>query len=332
LDLLGPGLEGLVVAVSGGPDSVALIHALATLQTPGVTLRLIVAHLNHQLRGAESDADETFVTDLCASLGTMTPHRLDGHSTRINVAETARAERGNLESTARRLRYAWLAQVAVHERVPFIATGHTADDQAETVLHRLLRGTGLRGLRGIARRRHLEPGVEVVRPLLRVTRAEVLAYLESVGQSFRHDCSNQEMRFTRNRIRHELLPYLANQYNPGIVSVLGRLAESADDAFRVQEAAAAALLAQVELPPAGAVLVLNRTRLANAPPSLIRETFRFLWHREGWPTNGMTFDAWERLADLAAGKVNALDLPAGIRVRASERTVQVSRHTQVEVR
>src|SRR5207253_1725384 len=127
---------------------------------------------NHQLRGPESDADEAFVADLHRRLATEKSNlALCCH--RIDVATAAQAGGENLEATARRIRYQWLAQVARQHGISWIATGHTADDQAETVLHRLLRGTGLQGLRGIAPRRELEPGINLVRPMLSIRRTEV---------------------------------------------------------------------------------------------------------------------------------------------------------------
>ena len=136
---------------------------------------------------------------------------------------------------ARRLRYDWLTRVAGEAGAGWVATGHTANDQAETVLHRLLRGAGLRGLRGIAARRPLAAGVGLVRPLLDATRDEVMAYLEAIGQAYRQDSSNLDPALTRNRIRHQLLPRLAAEYNPQIVAVLGRLAGQAEEVYGAEE-------------------------------------------------------------------------------------------------
>jgi tRNA(Ile)-lysidine synthase len=311
----GPG----VVAVSGGPDSVALLRALLAVRGAAP---LAVAHLNHQLRGPDSDADEAFVAALHARL-VAEGAALTFHCERIDVAARARQEGDNLENVARRVRYGWLAEVARAAGARWVATGHTADDQAETVLHRLLRGTGLKGLAGIPARRELTPGVEVVRPLLRVTRAEVLGYLQAIGQDFCLDASNADLRFTRNRLRHELLPHLAQRYNPAVVAVLGRLAEQAAEVQGREEAAAAALLAEAELPRAGKVLVLDPVRLGAAPRNVIREAFRLLWQREGWPTGDASFETWERAAAVALGESSAVDLPGSVRVRRKGRVVQV---------
>jgi tRNA(Ile)-lysidine synthase len=305
---------GLVVAVSGGPDSVALLRALREARGVGP---LVVAHLNHQLRGSESDGDEAFVRELCAGLS------LDCRCQRIDVRAVAEARRENLEAVARRLRYEWLTDVAGETGAGWVATGHTADDQAETVLHRLLRGTGLKGLRGIAPRRDLAPGVALVRPLLATTRAEVMTYLNAIGQSYRQDSTNLDPALTRNRIRHRLLPLLAAEYNPEIVAGLAHLAEQAEEVYAAEEARAHALLAAAELPRAGALLVFDADQLVAAPRQRLREMFRLVWEREGWPVAAMGFDAWERVAAVALGETAAADLPGGAHVRRRGAVVQV---------
>ncbi len=234
--------HGVVAAVSGGPDSVALLHALIAARESSGPFPVTIAHLNHRLRGAESDADEAFTADLHARLTAAGVPALGLRLHRIDVAATARADGANLEATARRVRYQWLTELAHEVGVRWIATGHTADDQAETVLHRLLRGTGLQGLRGIASTRELAPGVGVVRPLLQTRRAEIIAYLTALGQPFREDSTNRDPAFTRNRIRHELLPHLAARYNPAASLVLARLAEQAEELYRDEETAAGRLV------------------------------------------------------------------------------------------
>jgi tRNA(Ile)-lysidine synthase len=283
----------------------------------------VIAHLNHLLRGAESDADATFVRDLYASLSAAGVPIRGSCCNRIDVAAQARAEGGNVENIARRLRYEWLAKMAAELGCRWIATGHTADDQAETVLHRLLRGAGIQGLRGIAARRAVNADIEIVRPLLETTRAEVLAYLAAEKQEYREDSSNLNLALTRNRLRHELLPMLARDYNPGIVGLLAQLAEQADDLYRTIEAESNRLLAEVELPPADGLLILDRQKLSQVPRHLIRELFRQLWARQSWPQSDMDYAAWDRLAGVALGELPAVDLPGGIRIRGRERVVQV---------
>ncbi len=297
----GPG----VVGVSGGADSVALLRALHSCGVP-----LTVAHVNHRLRGADSDADESFVRALCESLGV---------ECRVLSADVAAlAAGGNLEATARRVRYAFFAEVAAEVGAAWVSTAHTADDQAETVLHRIARGTGLQGLRGIAAERN-----GVVRPLLAVTRADVLAHLAAINQPFREDASNADPRFTRNRIRHELLPLLRT-FNPDVVSALAHLAEHASEAHEVLTAAAADLLAKAERPRAPNAVILDAAALGSSRP-LIRTALRLIWEREGWPLDDMTFDAWERAVAVACRESGAWDFPGGVSMRHAGRVVQIVR-------
>jgi tRNA(Ile)-lysidine synthase len=305
-----------VVAVSGGPDSVALLRLVVELQRSGASGGLIVAHLNHQLRGADSDADEDFVQDLAGELA------LPFHSKQVDVAGLAKSRGENLESTARQVRYDWLAEIAAAAGAGWVGTGHTADDQAETVLHRLLRGSGLQGLGGMPPRRQLASGIDLIRPLLAASRAEVLAYLQDCKQNYRTDSSNVDPGFTRNHIRHDLLPVLAKDYNPAIVSVLCRLAEQAREVQTLLATQAGDLLAKAELPRAGSLLVFHKSVLAEAPRHLVREMFRLVWSRECWPAGAMTFDDWDRVAELAHHE-NAIDLPERIHARSRGSVIQI---------
>jgi tRNA(Ile)-lysidine synthase len=312
---------GLVVAVSGGADSVAL--TLTTVQARPGGVPLVLAHFNHLLRGGDSDTDENFVADLHAVLVAAGHAGLRLCLGRADVAAASRAEGANLEAVARRERYRWLAEVARREGAAWVATGHTADDQAETVLHRLLRGSGLRGLRGIAACRPLAAGVSLVRPLLYSTRAEVLDLLHSLGQTYREDATNRDCQRTRSRLRHELIPLLAQKGNPAVVRVLGRLAAQAGEWFMALEEDARELLAAAERPRAGRLVVLDRATLAAAPRHRVCEAFRLLWDREGWPAGAMGHASWNRLAGVAQGEAAGLDLPGGVHVRRRERVVVV---------
>ena len=256
----------------------------------------------------------------------------------MKVIDVAMAATGaNLEATARQVRYEFFAELAAEVGAVWIATGHTVDDQAETVLHRLIRGTGFTGLRGVSGEiqqisegsQGLTPSARRITsklsaPLLTVTRAEVIEYLASLNQSFREDSSNADPRYTRNRLRHELLPLLKT-FNPAIVTALGQLASQAGEAFEVLEADAKRFIAEVELPPAGNRLILDATKLAAAHPYRVRELLRLLWHREGWPTSDMTADHWTRLVAVAHGDLPAADFPEGISARRVGRVVQIGR-------
>jgi len=209
------------VGVSGGADSVALLRLLDQL-APELGIRLTVLHFNHQLRGAESDADESFVSQLASERG------LEFLAGRENVAEAARAHGWNLEDAARRLRYAHFASLVNAGRITRVAVAHTADDQAETVLARLVRGTGPAGLASI----YPVKG-RVFRPLLEVRRKELRDYLFDVGQPWREDSSNLDLTRLRARVRHRILPVLERELQSAIVEHLGRLANMAreDESF-----------------------------------------------------------------------------------------------------
>ncbi|MBA4191700.1 MAG: tRNA lysidine(34) synthetase TilS [Planctomycetaceae bacterium] len=300
-----------VVAVSGGADSVALLRALAGCRTGPLT----VAHVNHQLRGAESDADEAFVRQLAAELGLQC---------RVKSVDIA-ALGGNLESTARRVRYEFFAELATELGAGWIATGHTADDQAETVLHRLVRGTGIQGLRGIAAcgfaGEPAKPQAAIIRPLLTVTRAHILDHLAELGQTFRDDSSNADPKFTRNRIRHELLPLLRT-FNPDVVASLARLAEHASEAHTIIIDKATEVLAKAERPRVGGTIILDVADLGTSR-AVLRAVLRLLWEREGWPMDQMDADAWDRACAVADCKVPACDFPGGISARHAGRVVQI---------
>ena len=242
----------VLAAVSGGADSVALVRALrASAADPA---RLVVGHFNHRLRAAESDGDQAFVEQLCQRLGVEC---LVG---RVEAA-TSDAAATATESNLRSERYAFLQQAAQQVGARYLATAHTRDDQAETVLHHVLRGTGLAGLAGMPRWRSLGEAVTLVRPLLDVSRAEVLDFLTALGQPFREDASNAERRFTRNRLRHDLLPQLERDYGGGVADSLLRLAAVAGDAQAAIERAAGELL---DLRAAHGRRGADRTRLSTA--------------------------------------------------------------------
>jgi tRNA(Ile)-lysidine synthase len=320
LERLGVDGSGMVVAVSGGPDSVALLHILLRLRCEKPA-PLVIAHLNHQLRGAEADADEEFVRRLHSELIAAGHEALSLCSKRIDIAGQAAASRSNTEATAREERYRFFVDVAREHGLKLVATGHTADDQAETVLHRMLRGTGLQGLRGIAEKRPLAEGIELVRPLLGLTRAQVLKFLEDEGLSARQDSTNADLKYTRNRIRHELLPYLARHFNPAIREVLGRLAAQAAEAFEAEQASVLALLQEAELPRAGLRIVLGREKLLLASRRLVRHLFRHLWTREGWPTGRMTSAHWRRLEAIVFDDLTAADFPEGMHAHCRDKII-----------
>ncbi|MEI8374735.1 MAG: tRNA lysidine(34) synthetase TilS [Planctomycetota bacterium] len=278
----------VLVAVSGGGDSVALLRGLAALKLPGEG-RLIAAHVNHKLRGADSDADQAFVQQLCRQV------ELACEVATVTVDPTAGSQ--GIEATARRVRYAAMEEMAGRLGARFVVTAHTADDQAETILHRILRGTGIRGLSGMSRSRRLGPAT-LLRPLLGTARAELAAYLRDRQQPFRTDVSNYDVRFTRNRIRKELLPRLAAHYNPTIVDALLRLGELAGESQSLIDVMVCDV-AQRCLRHVGRDEVrLDLNILAAQPLHLVREVLMEVWRQQGWPLVAMGFAEWGLLAAM----------------------------------
>lgn len=213
--------ERLLVAVSGGPDSVALLKAL-TLIAPEYKLSLVVAHLNHGLRGAEADGEEAFVRSLCLSMDVeCVSEKIDIAALKEPGKSSGKSPGKSLEELCRDERYAFLKKVAVDYGATKIALGHHLQDQAETVLMNLLRGSGAEGLRGML---PVREGL-IIRPLLQVTRKEILVFLEEMGLSFMSDSSNALDCHLRNRIRRHLLPLLKAGYNQRIEENLSRTAD-----------------------------------------------------------------------------------------------------------
>ena len=232
--LLQPG-DRVAVAVSGGADSVALLRVLVELrQDLGIVLSM--AHFHHEIRGAEADADQQYVRALAETLS------LEFHSGSADVPAHARAHKLSMETAARELRHLWFAKLVSEKVVDKIATAHTIDDQAETVLMRIVRGAGTHGLAGIFPT-HTEK--HLVRPLLATTRREVEAYLVALGQTWREDSSNRDLSHTRNRVRHELLPLVERDFNSGIRQTLADLAEVARAEAEYWDAEVSALVTRL---------------------------------------------------------------------------------------
>ena len=244
--LFRPGMN-VAIACSGGADSVALLRVLLERRNE-LGLVLSVAHMNHGIRGPEAEADAAFVSELASRF------ELPCHLRHVDVPAIARAERQGLEETARSLRYAWFRELLAAKQADAVVTGHTLNDQAETVLHRLLRGAWTEGLGGIHPSLDHEttkpPGASrraILRPFLSTSRSEIEDYLRAVRQPWRDDFTNRDPAYTRNRIRHQLLPALA-EYNPGIQNQLAQLATLARDEESYWQAELARLLPSILLP------------------------------------------------------------------------------------
>jgi tRNA(Ile)-lysidine synthase len=289
-----------VIAVSGGSDSVGLLRVLHAL-APRLGLSLSVAQLDHGVRGDAARADAAFVAELAAALGLP-----------FDLGHWQPDRPGHFEADARRARYAWLAEVAAARGANGIAVGHTRDDQAETILHRIVRGTGLRGLAGIPSRRWLAEGLTLVRPLLNVSREEIRAYLATLGQSYREDTSNADLGRTRARIRHDLLSCLAQEYNPRVVEALVRLGALAGAAERRLDASLSELERAVLVSANPKQVILKGPVFRRAPGWLHAEVLRRFWRRAGWPEADMNADRWQRMARLAREEGSRASVGGGV--------------------
>lgn len=277
--LFGPG-DRIVVAVSGGPDSVALLSLFSEL-VPRWKLDLCALHMNHGLRAEESDQDQEFVARLCKQLG------IKLQVERISLTSLMQLRKGHsLQECAREARYSTMQVVGQSVGAKRIALGHTADDQAETVLMWMLRGSGARGLAGIPPTRE---GI-FIRPLLEFRRGELTSYLEAKGLSFRTDSSNASSIYFRNRIRHELLPTL-HRFNPAIVEALCRQAEILREEDHCLDELTVEHLNRSTVEEEPGAVTLDRSQFLALPLAVQRRLVRSLVRRLSGILQGPSFQA-----------------------------------------
>jgi tRNA(Ile)-lysidine synthase len=251
--------DRVLAAVSGGADSTALLHLMHAMRSRlGITLA--VAHLNHGLRGGAADADARFVESLAGRLG-LTFH---GECIRLDPS------RGSVEERGRRARYNFFRRLAEEHGYTKIALGHHMDDNAEAVLLHLLRGSGIRGLSGIPPVR----GERIIRPLIDLRRAEIIAFVREHGISFVQDESNADPRFDRNRVRQSLIPLLQKEFNPNVTAVLHRTADLCRQEERWMQTLLAPILEEAMESLDSRGMVLRARRLADEPPAVQRRLLR----------------------------------------------------------
>ena len=327
--------ERVTVAVSGGADSVALLVAMADSRAEtGIVLSAI--HVHHGLRGAEADGDAEFVAQISKRLDVPL------YTKRGDVAALAAARSQGIEEAARALRYQSFQELLTEHKVDTVTTAHTLDDQAETVLMKMLRGAWTEGLGGIAPLVTMKGGC-IVRPLLEVTRAEVVAYLEGRGQPWREDSTNQELKFTRNRMRYALLPQL-REFQPGIAEQLSHMAALARDEESWWARELARVMPGMVLPgkpvrgggrtnstrpgEAGVAIALERLRALH--PALQRRVLRAAAGQLG---SALSFDQTEAVRALTdvgervAGK-GRVELGAGLTAERTARELRLSRSSE----
>ena len=318
--MLSPG-DRVAVAVSGGSDSVALLHALVAL-TPDLGIRPAVAHFNHQLRGDESDEDEEFVAALTARLGLRFLRKS------FDVKGFAESHGENLEQAARNCRYQWFTQLIQDTDTNKVAVGHTLSDQAETVLLRLFRGSGSAGLAGVLPVR----SDGIVRPLLGVTREQARRFLEAHSIKWREDSSNLDPRHDRNRLRHELMPLLQREWNPNLPAVLARTAEWAVDEEAYWEQVLSETASQVMKQRAGSV-ELSLERWSDFPVAVARRVLRYAIESARGNLQGIGWDHIEQLRSLAGKNSGGeIHIPGLVAVRSFETIRLEAAHSENRAR
>ncbi len=310
---------GVLVGCSGGADSVALALAMATLRQQAVahsgdeprpTGSITLVHVNHGLRGEESDADERSVCELAARLEfPVHTIRLDGHASD--------------EATLRNRRYTVFNELAHASGARYVAVGHTADDNAETILHHLFRGSGPAGLAGIAPQRFLGSDAVLIRPLLAIRRHIVRNWLTEHNVVWREDSSNHDTRYTRNWIRHELMPLVESRYR-GAAGRIASAGEHQREWRKTMERLAIQWLAEHELAGDLGCLVIRQG--PSAPQSVVIEAVQQCWRRLMWPRIAMTSDHWQQVAHtILSAEARRYTLPGNIQAHADSHALRLSR-------
>jgi tRNA(Ile)-lysidine synthase len=293
---------------------VALLHFLA-----GAGWRkLIVVHLNHSLRGRASDGDATFTAALATALGL--PCVIEKH----DVAKEAKRKKLSLETAARDARRRLFQKMARRHRCQFVFTAHHADDQAETVLHRLCRGASLAGAAGMSSAAESIPGLTIVRPLLGVSRAEIDDYILAHRLPFREDASNAKAAHTRNRVRHELMPLMNDVFQRDVSPLIGRFAGLASRDDEALQAIARELEARLDVFTADGPLRLTEPLRTLHPAVLSRIVHRWLVEQNRVPDIGNR-EVELAFQLLATGASKTVNLPAGARLHASPELLWVER-------
>lgn len=283
--------QGMLLAVSGGSDSMAMLHAVVRLQDRLKLVQLEVAHLNHALRGADSDGDAAFVQQICREL------QVRCHVEVMSAGTLQQASRGSLEEAARRVRYQFLERVAMDRGIQNIATAHQSQDQNETIIFNLLRGTGLRGLRGIPQIRQVSPYLRLIRPMLSISKEMIPNWIRDQSLAFREDGSNEEMDFARNRIRR-LMSQLPDEDGDALNRRLSELSHQANQTIQSLDAGAVEILRVSVLETSESTIRLRRNCLLQWPEPLVRHALNSVWSTAGWPQQQMNRDHWLRLSRI----------------------------------
>ena len=303
-EMLKPG-DTILIAVSGGPDSIFLLQALVNLKTKLKLNKLVVCNLDHGIRGKESSADSSFVKKITEDSNLGFIHK------KIDLSKK-RSKDLSTEEIAREERYKFFNDAAGAVKAGVIATGHTLDDQAETILMRIIKGASLKGIIGISPVRQ-EGSLKIIRPLFELEKAEIERYLDERGVEYRIDSTNAEPIYFRNVIRRDIIPFL-EKYNPRVKRALCSLAEHLREDFEFINEAKSAVGHFAH--SAGASLEIKLKDLAIQPKALQKEIVRDALDKIGGEVKRLNFRHWKEMEQFIKHKRkgSSIDLPGDIRV------------------
>jgi len=309
--------DRILVGLSGGTDSVALLHALSTLKEEFV-FSMHIAHLDHMFRGEESVGDRRFCEGLAKKM------KLEMIYKEINVPQIAKEKGISPEEAGRQERYGFFKEAAKAKGIKKIAVAHNKDDQAETVLMRVIRGAGMLGLGGMSPVKDMQ-GVKIIRPLIETSRQEIEDFIKDEGLQFRQDSSNEKLIFTRNRIRRELIPYLEKNFNANIKEVLTNMAENLRVENEFMEKFSNRKLKSSSKIKNGQVLI-DLKRFKAQPEAVRKRVLRAALRQIKGDLRRLTYQHWKELEQLIHVRpVNSkVDLPSGVDVVKHKNSISLS--------
>ncbi|MFC1624320.1 tRNA lysidine(34) synthetase TilS [Candidatus Omnitrophota bacterium] len=300
--------DRILVGLSGGPDSVVLLHVLLKLKKE-YSLDIYIAHLDHKFRGEESTKDRRFCEELGRKLN------LEVIYEEKDVSRIAKEKGKSFEEAARFARYDFFKRTARIKKIQKIAVGHTKDDQAETVLMRMFRGCGSKGLGGMDPVKYME-GIIIIRPLIEILRCEIDSFIREHDLQSRHDSSNDLLMFTRNSIRHEVIPYLENKFNPRLKEVLSNMAENLRMENEFLEKFSKRKFKSVSKRPKSNEIVLDINKFRKQPEAIRKRILRSALEDLKGNLRRLTYQHWKEMEELIEKRPgnSIVDLPGGINI------------------
>jgi len=312
-----------LVAVSGGADSVALFRAVEEIARENSGLdgaNIIVGHVDHGLRGDDSKADAEFVRRLANEF------KVEFASTKLDVAELLNGREEASEDLLRNARYGCLKKIAQDHNARYLFTGHHLNDQAETILFRIFRGTGLAGLKGIPAIRR-DDWLTIVRPLLNVSKEKIIETLTVLNQPFCTDATNATNDYSRNFIRNEVLAKTRDYFGPHVDQAIARLADHAQSALQLEAEAVEKILTTLSPLITDGTVTFKTPKLRNESAILIRAVLIRLWQQQAWLQDQMTFERWQSLAEKICNATSTRyveNLPGDLRFETDRETTKIS--------